>query len=64
MKLKIRGSETPDNPSGRMATRAQAVREARSRLTPALKRAGFTGYAVETPRGWNLCIGAVVGVRK
>lgn len=63
-RMVIRGSATADNPSGRLATKAQATKEAQAMVTPHLKKAGFTGYAVATERGWNLCVGAAVGSRR
>ena len=60
----IRGSQTPDNPAGRLATKKQADKEAQAMVSPWLAKAGFEGYAVATERGWNLCVGAVVGYLK
>jgi hypothetical protein len=56
---KIRGSETPDNPAGRVVSRAAALREANSRITTSMRRAGFRPGVVVTARGeWELTAGA------
>lgn len=53
-KMKIRGSETPDNPNGRVVTRAQALRIARQQMPADLKAAGFVPVVTAGARGWNL----------
>lgn len=56
-KMKIRGSETLDNPAGVVVTRAGAERFARQNMPRDLLRAGFEAYVTAGARGWNICYG-------
>lgn len=60
MRQKIRGSETPDNPSGLIVSRAGAERYAIKNMPTDLKRAGFSAYVTDGARGWNICYGKKV----
>ena len=59
-KIKIRGSETPDNPAGIVVTRAGAERFARQNMPRDLQRAGFDAYVTAGARGWNILYGKKV----
>ena len=60
VKMKIRGSETPDNPEGLIVTEAGALRWAKQNMPKDLKRAGFVPSVVAGARGWSINYGAAV----
>lgn len=60
VKMKIRGSETPDNPDGLIVTEAGALRWAKQNMPKDLKRAGFVPSVVAGTRGWSINYGAAV----
>lgn len=60
VKMKIRGSETPDNPEGIVVTEAGALRWAKQNMPKDLKRAGFVPSVVAGARGWSINYGAAV----
>lgn len=60
IRQKIRGSETPDKPAGRVVSRAEAERIARRDMPADLRRAGFVAYVTDGARGWNICYGRTI----
>ena len=60
VKMKIRGSETLDNPEGLIVTEAGALRWAKQNMPKDLKRAGFVPSVVAGARGWSINYGAAV----
>jgi hypothetical protein len=60
IKMKIRGSETPDNPEGIIVTEAGALRFAKQNMPADLKRAGFVASVVAGSRGWSINYGMKV----
>lgn len=60
LKMKIRGSETPDNPEGIVVTEAGALRFAKANMPADLKRAGFVPSVVAGARGWSINYGKAV----
>lgn len=60
LKMKIRGSETPDNPEGIVVTEAGALKFAKQNMPNDLKRAGFVPSVVAGARGWSINYGMKV----
>lgn len=60
IKMKIRGSETPDNPAGLVVTRDGARRWGMANMPADLKRAGFVCTVFPGARGWSINYGKAV----
>lgn len=56
-KRKICGSETLDNPSGRIVTLKQAEQIAQRDMPNDLRKVGFKSYVVNGERGFVICYG-------
>jgi len=63
-KMKIEGSQTPDNPQGMIVTEAGALRFAKQNMPGDLKKAGFVASVFPGARGWVINYGKSVGNRK
>lgn len=60
LRMKIRGSETLDNPTGIVVTEAGALRFARANMPADLRRAGFVASVFPGARGWSINYGKTV----
>ena len=56
-KRKICGSETLDNPNGRIVTLKQAEQIAQRDMPNDLRKVGFKSYVVNGERGFVICYG-------
>lgn len=56
-KRKICGSETLDNPNGRIVTLKQAEQIAQRDMPNDLRKVGFKSYVVDGERGFVICYG-------
>jgi len=56
-KRKICGSETLDNPNGRIVTLKQAEEIAKRDMPNDLRKVGFKSYVVNGERGFVICYG-------
>lgn len=64
LKMKIRGSETPDNPAGWIVTR-NAARQWGERNMPAdLRAAGFACTVFPGARGWSINYGKAIAATR
>lgn len=57
LKMKIRGSETPDNPAGIVVSEKGALRFAEQNMPEDLRRAGFVASVFPGARGWSINYG-------
>lgn len=57
LKMKIRGSETPDNPAGIVVSEKGALKFAQQNMPKDLRRAGFVASVFPGARGWSINYG-------